>query len=100
MKLFTGLLVAFAFASKATALEAEATSLIIDNFSSRDGKSSFGTYWQILSDNVMGGISKGRAYLIPSQEGAERFVLKMMGDVSLENNGGFIQVRLPMVRQN
>ncbi len=54
-------------------LSAEATingNFVLDNFTSPEGKSSFGTYWQLSSDRVMGGISEGRAYLTPAEEDA------------------------------
>jgi hypothetical protein len=46
--------------------------------------------WTYLADNVMGGVSKG-ASGIASEDGV-RFV-RLTGEVSTENNGGFIQVR-------
>lgn len=42
--------------------------------------------WSFFTDQVMGGVSQGRASLA---EGA----LRLEGRVSTENNGGFIQVR-------
>ncbi len=47
-----------------------------------------GARWDYVADGVMGGVSQGRAELVPG-EGAVRLV----GEVSTENNGGFIQVR-------
>lgn len=45
--------------------------------------------WQLVTDNVMGGMSKGQLSLA-NIEG--RSCLRMQGEVSLENNGGFVQV--------
>ena len=46
--------------------------------------------WQFISDQVMGGVSFGSYEIL--NEGNLSF-LKLTGFVSLENNGGFIQVR-------
>ncbi|MBT5822185.1 MAG: hypothetical protein HOH68_07625, partial [Rhodobacteraceae bacterium] len=45
-----------------------------------------GERWRYIGDNVMGGVSSGQA-----QIGAEG--LHLTGQVSTDNNGGFIQVR-------
>lgn len=45
--------------------------------------------WSVFSDRVMGGISNARAGL--EVVGGHR-ALRLAGDVSLERNGGFIQV--------
>ncbi len=63
--------------------------LLIDDFSS--GVSALGTQWEGFTDRVMGGkstMSSGREFA----DGMP--VMAMRGDVSLKNNGGFIQVRL------
>ena len=46
--------------------------------------------WSYVSDQVMGGVSEGR--LAFKEEGGEQFA-HMTGQVSTENNGGFIQLR-------
>ena len=46
--------------------------------------------WDYVSDQVMGGVSEGGAAV--STDGARQF-LRLTGDVSTANNGGFIQVR-------
>ncbi|WP_297772502.1 CIA30 family protein [uncultured Roseovarius sp.] len=46
--------------------------------------------WRYISDQVMGGVSEGQAE-ISGPEGAR--YLRLTGDVSTENRGGFIQVR-------
>ena len=69
-----------------------ADELVLDDFVDADGISSLGTQWQGFTDRVMGGKSDMSAGL--RQEDI-RF-LRMEGEVSLENNGGFIQVRLPL----
>ena len=44
------------------------------------------TRWGYVADGVMGGVSQGQAAL-------EGGVIRLTGDVSTANNGGFIQVR-------
>ena len=45
--------------------------------------------WEYISDQVMGGISEGKAEIIDSKN----LFLRLSGNVSTKNNGGFIQVR-------
>ena len=47
-------------------------------------------YWQYISDQTMGGISNGQAIL--EKEG-DNFFARLIGNVSTDNNGGFIQLR-------
>jgi len=47
-------------------------------------------YWQYISDQTMGGISEGQAFL--DKEGDMIFA-RLTGNVSTANNGGFIQIR-------
>jgi hypothetical protein len=47
--------------------------------------------WEDFTDQVMGGASEGSSSLM--QENGELF-LRLSGDVSLKNNGGFIQTRM------
>lgn len=49
--------------------------------------------WSYLSDQVMGGVSEGRAQL--AEEDGQP-VLRLTGDVSTANRGGFVQVRLKL----
>jgi hypothetical protein len=46
--------------------------------------------WRYLSDQVMGGISEGQARF---ESDADAPVLRLTGDVSTANRGGFVQVR-------
>ena len=46
--------------------------------------------WSYFSDTVMGGVSEGSASF--KNSGSEKF-LRLTGEVSTENNGGFVQVR-------
>lgn len=46
--------------------------------------------WRVITDQVMGGVSEGRAVL---REGAGNVYLELTGTVSTANNGGFVQAR-------
>ena len=62
---------------------------LLDDFSS--DRSKLGTNWEGFTDRVMGGVSDMRIGI--ESEGGRRS-LSMSGNVSLRNNGGFIQSRL------
>ncbi len=64
--------------------------LLLDDFTEE------GIPRQAFTDRVMGGRSNMNAFI--SENGEGNRVLVMRGQVSLENNGGFIQVRLPVSR--
>jgi hypothetical protein len=68
---------------------------IIDDLSDPAGLSALGTRWQLLTDQVMGGVSRGT---LTRETVAGRPALAMRGDVRLENNGGFIQMALDLAR--
>ncbi len=70
--------------------------LLLDDFSRPDGRSHLSTLWEGFTDRVMGGRSEMSAGIVATEEGP---ALRMTGDVSLENRGGFIQVRLPLSEQ-
>jgi len=69
------------------------TSLIIDDFSHAHAQNAIGTNWQLFTDRVMGGLSHGS---IVREMVSGRSAIHMRGDVSLENNGGFIQISLDL----
>jgi len=50
--------------------------------------------WVYLTDRVMGGISEGTAQF--EDQGIDE-VIRLSGEVSTANNGGFIQVRSPVL---
>ena len=52
-----------------------------------------GTEWELVSDRVMGGVSTGT---LTTAEVAGRRARHMTGDVSLENDGGFLQMALDL----
>jgi len=74
---------------------AEDTMNLIDDRQSGDLQSSLGTQWRLVTDGVMGGVSSGTLRL-DRQEG--RDCLHLQGEVSLENNGGFIQAALELAQ--
>lgn len=74
-------------------LAAHSDSLIIDDRSAGDLRSNLGTSWRLVTDNVMGGVSAGR--LTPSHH-AGRDCLRLQGEVSTRNNGGFVQMALDL----
>jgi hypothetical protein len=63
--------------------------LLIDDFTGE--LSTLGTQWEGFTDQVMGGVADMNARV--ETDGTNK-VLHLSGNVSLENNGGFIQVRL------
>ncbi|MAH87841.1 MAG: CIA30 family protein [Kiloniella sp.] len=64
--------------------------LIIDDFSSLPD-STIGGRWSYTSDRVMGGVSNGGGGY---DEVDGRMAIRLFGQVSTANNGGFIQVSL------
>ena len=68
-------------------------SWLIDSFLRSDGRSELGTIWRGFSDQVMGGVSSARYMMSTIQD---RKCIHLQGTVSLENNGGFIQVALDL----
>ena len=70
-----------------------ADELLLDDFTNQSGLSSFGTRWNGFTDRVMGGRSEMQTGIIETDDGP---ALRMRGSVRLDNNGGFIQVRLPL----
>ena len=70
--------------------------LVIDDRSNNDVTSNLGTKWQLVTDNVMGGLSSGQLTL-DTYKGKK--CLRMRGDVTTENNGGFVQIALSLSQQ-
>lgn len=65
-----------------------ASDMLIDNF-----KLQPETRWRFIADTVMGGVSSGRVQFL-SEDG--RTHAQMTGRVSIENNGGFIQIQMKL----
>ena len=70
-----------------------ATPAIVDDRTSRSSRANVGTHWALLTDTVMGGVSRGRLEAT-TIEG--RPALRMTGLVRLDNDGGFIQMALDL----
>jgi hypothetical protein len=70
-----------------------ADELIIDDRSSVGPVSRLGTQWRLVTDDVMGGLSRGTLTI---DEYKGKNCLRMRGDVNTENNGGFVQIALPL----
>lgn len=66
---------------------------IIDDGSSQNLFAVTGNGWVLISDRVMGGVSNGS---LSRESVAGRPAIRMRGGVSLENNGGFLQMALDL----
>ena len=66
---------------------------IIDDLSRPHPRASNGAAWEMIADRVMGGVSRG-AMARETVQG--RAALRLRGSVSLENNGGFVQMALDL----
>lgn len=69
------------------------TSSIVDDLSGEPPIATIGTSWQIFTDRVMGGVSRGT---MSRELVAGRPAIRMRGDISLANNGGFVQISLDL----
>jgi hypothetical protein len=69
------------------------TSPIIDDLNREPPLATIGTTWRMFTDTVMGGVSDGT---MSRELVAGRPAIRMRGNVSLENNGGFIQISLDL----
>ena len=65
----------------------------IDDLSATHPQASHAARWEMISDRVMGGVSQGtmRREVVGGRE-----AIRMRGRVSLENNGGFVQIALEL----
>lgn len=71
--------------------EGQNFALLLDDFSGDTPRG--GLRWEGFTDRVMGGRSDMSSGIVRDGDGR---ILRMSGRVSLENNGGFIQVRLKL----
>jgi len=74
-----------------------AKDLIIDDRGSGNLNSSLGTQWRLVTDQVMGGVSSGD---LAQDRYKGRNCLRMRGDVSTDNNGGFVQIALDLTNND
>lgn len=72
-----------------------AKDLIIDDRASGNISSNLGTQWRLVTDQVMGGVSNGD---LTTDNYKGRNCLRMRGDVSTDNNGGFVQIALDLTK--
>ena len=73
--------------------EAMPATRVIDDLGRDNLVATIGTRWQLVTDRVMGGVSDGT---LVRETVSGRPALRMRGDVSLENNGGFVQMALDL----
>lgn len=66
---------------------------VIDDLSREFPDAANGARWELLSDRVMGGVSSGR---LTREIVSGRPAIRMRGEVSLANNGGFLQMALDL----
>ena len=71
--------------------------MVLDDRTSGDDRAQNGARWGLYTDGVMGGISQAN---IAFDVVDGRRCLRLSGDVSLENNGGFVQVALDLAGEN
>ncbi len=86
--LFT-LLIFLVFLGNYSMLKADENNMILDNLKT-PGITTQKQNWAFFTDGVMGGLSEGKA-IISNVEGKNCY--HMTGNVTTENNGGFIQIR-------
>ena len=63
---------------------------VLDNLKN-PGITIQGNQWQFFTDGVMGGVSTGKVKIVKINE---IICYRMTGNVTTENNGGFIQMRV------
>ena len=66
---------------------------VIDDLSENFPIASIGTSWRLFTDSVMGGVSHGT---LARDIVAGRAAIRIRGAVSLENNGGFVEMSLDL----
>jgi hypothetical protein len=84
------------FTNAYAALEPDSKTLLLDDFSTQNSSSALGTMWRCFTDRVMGGVSNA-SHTVEERDGIG--FMRLEGDVSLENNGGFVQVALDLNRR-
>ena len=70
--------------------------MLIDDFQSPNLIAPAGTSWRSITDRVMGGVSEAKV----TRECVDgKIAMRLTGDVSLENNGGFVQAALDLASE-
>lgn len=67
------------------------SSAIVDDLSREPPFAALGNDWRLITDEVMGGVSKGT---MNRDVVAGRTAIRMRGAVSLDNKGGFVRIGL------
>lgn len=67
--------------------------MLIDDFSKPAPFAANGARWHFSADTVMGGVSRGT---MCCETVDNRPAVRMRGHVSLDNNGGFVQISLDL----
>lgn len=67
--------------------------MVLDDLSRGFPESALGTRWALVTDTVMGGVSRGH---LARETVQGRAALRLTGTVRLENNGGFVQMALDL----
>jgi complex I intermediate-associated protein 30 (CIA30) len=92
IKLVCGAATALLVVARGNTMDAKLA--IIDDLSREPPLSTVGTRWQLFTDQVMGGVSNGS---MMREAVAGRLAIRMRGDVSLENKGGFVQIAIDLM---
>ncbi len=74
-------------------MNVNAKDMIIDDRSTGSSVSNLGGEWRLITDQVMGGVSTG-SLTLDGYLGRE--CLRIKGQVSTRNNGGFVQIALDL----
>lgn len=69
----------------------QADFFVIDDLSREPPMATIGSRWRVFTDAVMGGVSQAS---MSRETVAGRRAIRLRGNVSLENNGGFVQMSL------
>jgi hypothetical protein len=93
LKRLMGLVLVMMVSKAASGDDGAGAGLLIDDFKRSDSVSQLGTRWRVVTDRVMGGVSDASLAL---RQVDGRSALCLTGDVSLANNGGFVQVTLDL----
>jgi len=83
------------YLSPSNVVMAEYDTFIIDDRSSGSRVATSGGEWRLITDRVMGGNSDGQ---LSADVAGSQGCLRLQGNVTLENNGGFVQAALDVTK--